>query len=84
VNTKLEFAPGEKPDLCYCESIYASSFSRWHLRRPKTGLKLGGGIDSPSLCGRIERGWDLNVRPDASHDPHTCQECLVASKAATR
>jgi hypothetical protein len=65
--------PGEKPPYAFCESV--TGIGPWHIRKlGPAGLKLGGGIDTPSLCGRLrplgdhtaERlgggGWDLEVR----------------------
>ena len=70
--------PNEKPTHVFCESV--TGIGPWHIRKlSKNGLKLGGGIDTPSLCGRIrplgdhtqERvgggGWDLEVRITSGH-----------------
>lgn len=66
------------PGVCFCESIHASGRSPWHLRRPTAaGLKLGGGIDTTSLCGRVTRGWDLDVPVTEPHFEHTCRDCLA-------
>ncbi len=51
-------------DFSFCESVHAGPRSRWHVRRlTEVGKKLGGGIDTPSLCGhvKVRSGWDLNV-----------------------
>ena len=47
-------------EYSFCESITAGPLSRWHIR-PLTsvGKKLGGGADTPALCGRTV-SWDLN------------------------
>jgi len=47
----------------FCESQWASSRSKWHIRYCEHGRKLGGGIDSNSLCGHVKKGggWDLEV-----------------------
>lgn len=46
----------------FCESVHASGRSRWHIRRlTEKGKKLGGGIDTKSLCGVVTVGWDLGV-----------------------
>lgn len=85
----LQFDPGEIPLYAFCEPSYASSWSRWHIRpiNPNTGLKLSGGIDTESLCGRIKPfgsgghgGWDLNVRIDEHHSNHSCAECVAEYK----
>lgn len=62
----------------FCESLYASSYSHWHIRKlTNAGSKFGGGIDTKSLCGLVEKGWDLNVslsRERALGDK-VCSEC---------
>ncbi len=44
------------------------------------GPKFGGGVDTPSLCGRVGvgLGWDLNVKfdPDSSSICSKCKELL--------
>lgn len=70
----------------FCESVHASSLSPWHIR-PLTdaGRKLGGGVDTPSLCGRVEvdKGWDLSVPFDAKNRAmgSICQKCLEVFNA---
>lgn len=63
----------------FCESVWASGRSPWHLR-PLTdkGLKLGGGIDTSSLCGRVRspNGWDVEVSMTEQHLAHACPECV--------
>lgn len=71
----------EFPGYSYCESIAATGRSAWHIRKlTKHGRFLGGGIDSKSLCGRIERGWDLAppVTKKALPLDHVCQKCQTA------
>ncbi len=52
--SNLEYSPGEKPEYAFCESVHAAPLAAWHIRRVgEAGLKLGGGIDTPSLCGRL-------------------------------
>lgn len=56
--------PPESVVLSYCEPVVGNASNTWHLRRLSAdGRKLGGGVDSPSLCGRVEegRGWDIDV-----------------------
>ena len=44
----------------YCEAIFASSKTYWHIRRlTKKGRCLGGGADTKALCGRPV-SWDLS------------------------
>ena len=72
---RLEYGPDEKPEYAFCESVHAGPLAPWHIRKlSDTGLKLRGGIDTPSLCGRVRPfgdesgehrgtgGWDLRVR----------------------
>jgi hypothetical protein len=71
--------------LSFCESVYASSMSRWHIRElTEVGLKLGGGIDTPSLCRRVlaPKGWDLQVPVTEERVTNlgtTCPECARAA-----
>jgi len=74
--------PVEKPSVnrpifAYMESIHAGGASKWHMRRlpPDGVLKLGGGITTPSLCGKVTKGWDLAVPLSGRHERHTCEEC---------
>ena len=64
-------------DYSFCESVWATSISPWCIRElTSAGKKLGGGIDTPSLCGRCERsmGWDL--APNAARAAIVCPSCL--------
>lgn len=50
-------------EFAYCERISAAG-NTWHIRPATgTGLHLGGGIDSDSLCGKVvaPNGWDIDV-----------------------
>ena len=80
--------PNEKPTHAFCESVMASGTSPWHIRKlSPAGLKLTGGIDTPSLCERVRPfgdktktnpgggGWDLNVRISPHHLEHCCPKC---------
>ena len=43
----------------FCETAFATGTSPWHIRElSEAGRKLGGGADTPTLCGR-EAAWDL-------------------------
>lgn len=73
------------PAFSYCESVHAGSMSPWHIRRPlpRTGLMTSGGIDTPSLCGRVKPfgrggtgGWDLSV-PVTDKQDGVCRECFA-------
>lgn len=80
---RLEYAPDEKPGYAFCESVTASSMSPWHIRKVPDGkLRLGGGINTPSLCDRVKPfgeggvgGWDLQVRITEQHLSHSCRNC---------
>jgi hypothetical protein len=76
-NPTLEYGPEEVPAYAFCESVAAGSASPWHIRKvtQEVGLKLGGGIDTPSLCQHVKRGWDLRVRIREAHLDHTCRDC---------
>jgi len=64
--------------LSFCESTAATGRSSWHLRKlTEVGRKLGGGIDTPSLCGRAKMGWDVEVPITEFHlVRNTCKDCL--------
>lgn len=66
--------------ISFCESIHATGASPWHVRMLVGEKKLGGGVDTPSLCGRVEvgQGWDLQVEPtwDRLIQNFVCQRCL--------
>ena len=56
----------------------ATSNSPWHIRQlTEAGKKMGGGIDTPSLCGRKQNGWDVNHRaPEQGIKPDfVCESC---------
>jgi len=80
--------PGEKPPFTFCEPVWASGLGLWHIRQPSdVGPKFGGGIDTPSLCGRVPvpQGWDLEVRISEHHlTKNTCAVCLEKYRELTR
>lgn len=85
MNQLREYTSGEIPPFAFCEPVVAGSLAPWCIR-PVTdkGLKLGGGVDTQSLCGRVTprgNGWDLNVRITeealTSTRPRVCQKCLA-------
>jgi hypothetical protein len=68
------------PQFAFCESIYASSISPWHIRElTYRGLKLSGGADTKSLCDR-EMSWDLDVEITPHHLTHCCNKCAQKFK----
>lgn len=68
----------------YCESVHATSTSPWHIRKlTEVGRKLSGGIDTPSLCGRVGKGWgwDLEVELNEFHlENVSCPKCVELYK----
>ena len=57
-------------ELSFCESAMSTMCSPWCLRKlTKAGQKLSGGVDTPSLCGRVRPpfGWDLEVPVSLKH-----------------
>jgi len=81
------YAPGEVPEYAFCESVTAGPKAPWHIRKVATILKLTGGIDSSSLCGKVHPsgpewghlgGWDVNVKISEGHLTHTCPGCREA------
>jgi hypothetical protein len=83
----LRYGPKETPPFAFCESVHAGGGSRWHLRAitPTVGLKLGGGIDTKSLCGSVDRGWDLDVKITEGHlEEHVCLKCLDEYRKRTK
>lgn len=61
-------------DYSFCESVYATGRSPWHIRRlTAVGKKLGGGVDLESLCGRI-MCWDIEANECVMSC--VCEECL--------
>lgn len=66
----------------FCESMYATGSSPWHVRLlTEKGRKLGGGADTSALCGR-QVAWDLSVELTQHHLTHCCRSC--ASLLETR
>jgi len=57
----------------------ANSYSKWHIRPlTKTGQHMSGGIDTPSLCGRVDLkfgGWDVACEINPQSMKHACPEC---------
>lgn len=65
----------------FCESLWASSKSRWHIRKlTSVGRKTGGGVDTASLCTHVQpgKGWDLEVPITEQHLTHCCEACRTA------
>lgn len=63
----------------FCESVHATGTSSWHIRKlDVAGKKLGGGITTASLCGKVKNGWDLDVPMTLHHLSHCCHWCRDA------
>lgn len=68
----------------FCEPSTAGPCAPWCIRRlTAAGRKLGGGVDTPSLCGRVTLidvggvgGWDLRVPVDVDQ-PWACRKCVA-------
>jgi hypothetical protein len=67
-------------EYSFCESAVAGPRAPWHIRQlTKVGRKPHGGIDTVSLCGRVQKGWDLEVDMTDFHlAKNTCKGCLKA------
>jgi hypothetical protein len=64
-------------EYSYCEPAWAAPLGSWCIRPlTDTGRKLGGGVDTESLCGRVlvGQGWDLDV-PVEADKPAICEMC---------
>jgi hypothetical protein len=68
-------------EYAFCETVHASGITPWHIR-PLTaaGKKLGGGADTPALCGRIV-AWDLSVLIRTDSLESVCPRCRAKYEA---
>lgn len=68
----------------FCEPSTAGPCAPWCIRKlTAAGRKLGGGVDTPSLCGRVSLtslggvgGWDIRVPVEMDH-PGACKRCVA-------
>jgi hypothetical protein len=61
----------------FCESVWAGSRSRWHIRKlSEKGRMLGGGADTKALCGKTV-SWDLLAPFIVGRYP-VCEKCEQA------
>lgn len=59
----------------FTESVAAGSLSPWHIRRlGARGLRLNGGADTPSLCGR-QMSWDIDCPVKGPALEEACKKC---------
>jgi hypothetical protein len=71
-------------EFSFCESASATSSTPWHIRKlTKEGLKVTGGVDTNSLCGRVQSplGWDVDVdlsrfEADGRLEAVGCERCV--------
>ncbi len=83
----------EKPPYAFCESVTGAdyvnrvaqgwvyvSIGRWHIRRlSEKGLKLGGGIDTPTLCKRVDNPpWERSISWSPTHRSPCCRKLSMA------
>lgn len=74
------------PEYTFCQSagdamgaVGSGSGPPWHIRKiGPTGQKFGSGIDTPFLCGRAARGWDLSVEITDQHMGRAHEACVRA------
>lgn len=62
----------------FCESQWADSISKWHIRKlTERGKMFGGGADTKALCGR-KVAWDIEkVDLTESHlRKSACPKCV--------
>lgn len=76
--------PTQTPDqFSFCEGPAAGSQSRWHIRQlTRRGKMLGGGADTPALCGH-QVSWDLSVVIDPRRLQHACPRCTQIYRERT-
>lgn len=71
----------------FCEPTHAGPLAPWCIRKlSRNGRKVGGGVDTYSLCGRVKPcdvggsgGWDLPnaLVADYLDDKIACRKCLA-------
>jgi len=74
-------------DLLFCEPAMVTGAGWWCLRFVgEKGEMFGGGVDTPSLCGRVDpefNGWDIDVRVTQARLDHSyiaCTRCRAIFK----
>ncbi len=64
------------PLYSLCEAVTATAISLVHIRKlTEAGRKLGGGADTPALCGR-NVSWDLGTEINKDHLAYCCTVCV--------
>lgn len=83
---KLSLDAADRPRFVFCRSVAAGSrrHPSQHIRELayNESPKLGGGIISNSLCGRISSGWDLADELTVEALAVACQECVHEYRVA--
>lgn len=72
------------PRLSFCEPVTAASSTAIHIRiLSPQGRYLGGGVDTPSLCGRA-MAWDTEgpVTDESVGIRGTCPQCRLIFREA--
>ena len=65
----------ERRQYSFCEAVTAGSNSKWHIRPLTTrGRMLGGGADTPALCGR-QVSWDVRAQINELGLQGACPTC---------
>ena len=76
---KLSIKP-KYTDYSFCETAHATGSSPWHIRKlTSAGKKLGGGADTPALCGR-KVAWDIKANINEFAIKYACAHCQDAFK----
>ena len=75
------------PSHAFCENVAAGSASPWHIRiLTEEGKKLGGGADTPAMCGHVVH-WDRQYPVSRGSvfllDKDVCSKCATAYMKAT-
>lgn len=87
LSEEMEAAKNTLGVFSFCESVFATAKSPWHIRlMTSAGKYLGGGIDTEGLCGlpRKRGGWDLSVGLTKHHLEHSaCKKCLERYREET-
>lgn len=68
-----------KREFVFCETVYATSTSPWHIRKlTDKGMMTGGGADTKALCDR-EVAWDVEceIEPLILIQPDVCSKCVI-------
>jgi len=78
--------------FAFCERNGASSSTPWCIRQlSNAGPKYGGGIDTNSLCGKVQAdrwgGWDVDVEiteDRLNREGVACPECVKRYRELTQ